>query len=319
VCATFLGYFVEQWEPIAWAEEIIPHAKAARHPRLAQLCAGASYCAALGRNDDFVGHAEAAQAAIESGQYDDVGDELACAIAAGYNTAGQPELAVRWCRERLARHPGPHVVIRAILPISLTIAGAIDEAMDVSTNAVAAAERTGNPVVTAAALLGYGWARRDTDPAAAYAALRRAWSISEQSGNRQQVSINALLMSRLAATHGELAQAIDHIIQTIRHYHDSGSFELMLNAFGVLAVLLDGLGHHESAATVSGFASAALARTAFPEIDLTITHLREVLGDDSYESFARAGANMTNTEMVAYAFDQIDRARADLPLLSESP
>jgi hypothetical protein len=37
-----------------------------------------------------------------------------------------------------------------------------------------------------------------------------------------------------------------------------------------------------------------------------------VLGDDAYESFARAGKNMTHAEVATYAFEQIDRARAAL-------
>ena len=41
-------------------------------------------------------------------------------------------------------------------------------------------------------------------------------------------------------------------------------------------------------------------------------HLREVLGDEAYESFARAGEDMTNAEMAAYALEQIDWAGAAL-------
>jgi hypothetical protein len=44
----------------------------------------------------------------------------------------------------------------------------------------------------------------------------------------------------------------------------------------------------------------------------TIIHLRDVLGDEAYESLVRAGENMTNAAMAAYAFDQIEQARADL-------
>jgi len=46
-------------------------------------------------------------------------------------------------------------------------------------------------------------------------------------------------------------------------------------------------------------------------------HLREVLGNDVYESFARAGAAMTTAAVVTYAFDQIDQARAELNAVSE--
>ena len=49
-----------------------------------------------------------------------------------------------------------------------------------------------------------------------------------------------------------------------------------------------------------------------PEITTAITHLRDVLGEATYESLARMGAAMTTAEMVAYAYDQIDQARAEL-------
>ena len=48
------------------------------------------------------------------------------------------------------------------------------------------------------------------------------------------------------------------------------------------------------------------------EINTTIAHLRDVLGDQTYESLARTGAEMTTAEMVPYAYDQIDQARTTL-------
>jgi len=47
-----------------------------------------------------------------------------------------------------------------------------------------------------------------------------------------------------------------------------------------------------------------------PEINNAKVHLREVLGDERYESLASNGEQMTTAERVAYAFEQIDRARA---------
>ena len=74
----------------------------------------------------------------------------------------------------------------------------------------------------------------------------------------------------------------------------------------------------EPAATIAGFAALSpLTRTASPEINTPITHLRDVLGDQTYESFARAGEQMTNAAMAAYAYDQIDEARAELNAVSK--
>ena len=77
----------------------------------------------------------------------------------------------------------------------------------------------------------------------------------------------------------------------------------------ILAALFDRLGRHESAATVAGFAFTPL--TAL-ELSTAITHLRDVLGDQTYESLARKGETMTTAAMVTYAYDQIDQARIEL-------
>lgn len=54
------------------------------------------------------------------------------------------------------------------------------------------------------------------------------------------------------------------------------------------------------------------SRQVFPETDSATAHLREVLGDQTYESFVCAGAAMTTAAVTVYAFDQIGLARADL-------
>jgi hypothetical protein len=42
-----------------------------------------------------------------------------------------------------------------------------------------------------------------------------------------------------------------------------------------------------------------------------------LLGDQTYESFVRQGEAMTTAEIVAYAYDQIDQARAELNAVSK--
>jgi hypothetical protein len=54
-----------------------------------------------------------------------------------------------------------------------------------------------------------------------------------------------------------------------------------------------------------------------PELGTSIAHLREVLGNQTYESLARRGETMTTAEMVGYAYDQIDQARAELSAVSK--
>ena len=63
---------------------------------------------------------------------------------------------------------------------------------------------------------------------------------------------------------------------------------------------------------IHGSRLSPIAAAGVPEITTAITHLREILGDQTYESLARKGETMTTAEMVAYAYDQIDQARTEL-------
>src|ERR1700694_2658062 len=67
VYATLLGFWVEQHEPIAWAEELIEPARAVEYPRLAQLYVMAAQCYAAGRLEEAHGYAEAGRLVIGSG------------------------------------------------------------------------------------------------------------------------------------------------------------------------------------------------------------------------------------------------------------
>jgi hypothetical protein len=60
-----------------------------------------------------------------------------------------------------------------------------------------------------------------------------------------------------------------------------------------------------------------MARASYPAITTMIARLREVLGDQTYDSLARTGETMTATAMVTYAFDEIDQARTELNAVSE--
>jgi hypothetical protein len=84
----------------------------------------------------------------------------------------------------------------------------------------------------------------------------------------------------------------------------------LVGPLATLSVFLDRLGRFEAAATIAGFSCDPVSLATVPEFAATIAHLREMLGDQPYESFARNGEAMTTAAIVAYAYDQIDQARA---------
>ena len=317
IYATFLGIYVEQYEPVAWAEKLIEPARAVDHRRLAQLYVMAAQCYVAGRTDDALGYAKDGKLAIASGRFDQVRYEFEAPLSGVYMVTGQTEPWVELCRNMITRWPDAQTIALARLVLALTFAGASDEAMAASESLLAEADATDNPHVVTLALFAYGFARRDSDPLAAYGVLRRGLGIAQDSGNRQSESNLAVSLSRLAAAHGDPMNAFDYITLAIRNHHDSGSFSLLSQPLAVLATLFDQLGRHEPAATLSRFATTPFIRRGFPELDTAITHLRDVLGDQAYESLARKGEMMTTAALANYAYDQIDQARAELNAISK--
>ncbi len=184
--------------------------------------------------------------------------------------------------------------------------GREDEAIAASDGLLAAADAIDNPYAACLALLAFGFARRDADPATAYDVERRGLQIAQDSGNRQVESHLAVSLSRLAATHGDPAVALDYFTLAIGNFYDSGNFALMHSPLSILATFFDRRGDYEPAAILSGYAADVLTRTAFPEINTAIDHLREILGDEAYDALAGTGMTMTNTGVATYAFEQID-------------
>jgi hypothetical protein len=236
-----------------------------------------------------------------------------------YIWKGVPEQWLELCRNMIAQGRDTHYFAQANLVTALTFTGAGDDAIAASENLVAAADATDNPMVICYTLVAYGYARRDADPAAAYESFQRGLTIARDSGNRQIESHLAGNVSIVSGSHGNAVDALDNLGLAIRNHYDSGSFSLMLSPLVILAATLDRLGHNEAAATISGFTATPYTRASYIEMNILITNLRELLGDDTYEALARTGKAMAPTAMATYAFEQIDLARANLLHTDESP
>jgi predicted ATPase len=305
-----LGAWVQTYEPIAWAEELIEPARAVDHPRLAALYALASQCFATGRIEAAVRYCDAGQIVLGRSR-DALPGGIEAWLGTVYLTIGQPERLAELCRAQLARRRDTHVHIRAWLVATLSVTDC-GEAMDSADGLVEAAEATGNPHLLAFALAAHGMAFRDADPVGALNALGRGLVIAQDSGNRFDAASLTPFLARLEAEHGDTVSAFDHLTLTIRNWHNSGDTTTLRLPLAILAALFDRLGRYEPAATIAGFALSPFSASAVPEITTAITRLRDVLGEATYESLARKGETMTTAEMVTYAYDQIDQARAEL-------
>ena len=254
--AAFLGYWVENYEPIAWAEELIEPARAADHPRLAFLYVMASQCFMPGRIEAAVRYSDAGQ----------IGDRQRAAMSC--RSASKAVLGVAYLLHRPARTlrrvcaaPSSHAVatpmsITTGMPGSrLSFAGSRgggkgrrerpDRGRRGHPQPVRARRTRCSPTVRAFC---------DADPVRALDALRRGLVIAQDSGNRYHESILATSLARLEAEHGDPLAAFDYFTLAIRNFHDSGNTTLIRSPLAVLAALFDRLGRYEPAATIAGFA-----------------------------------------------------------------
>jgi predicted ATPase/class 3 adenylate cyclase len=312
--AAVLSYWLQQYEPSTWAEELIEPAVAVGHPKLAMLYLIAAQCYITGRSDDFVRYTTAGQEAVESGRYDEIPVVYYTILGGGYLTTMPAERCVSWQRSVAERYPEDFSFVGANLVFALIFAGAVGEAKAVAERIASTADSIRNPTIQCGALFVYGYMLGRTDPFSAYEPLRKALRAAQSAGNRQMESIVAFSLGNIATLSDDKLAALDYLALSIRCYYDSGSASYVSGPVGVLVALLDDLGRSEQAATISGFADStiSLMLITYPHIGPALAHLREVLGVERFEALSHAGARMTNAAMAAYALEQIDQARAQL-------
>ena len=106
--AGLLGAVVQNYEPIAWAEELIEPARAVDHPRLAFLYVMASQCYSTGRIEAAVGYSDAGQIVLGRSR-EALPYGIEAVLGAVYLAIGQPERLAELCRAQLARRRDTHV------------------------------------------------------------------------------------------------------------------------------------------------------------------------------------------------------------------
>ncbi len=309
--AGWLGTMVQTFEPIAWAEELIEPARAIDHPRLAFLYVIASQCFTTGRIEAAVGYSDAGQIVLGRSR-DALPYGIEGWLGAVYLVIGQPERWAELCRAQLARRRDTHVHIRHgwLPPLQWPVVVGRRWIPRMASSRLRRQQAT--RCLLSLALGPTVSAFRDADPVGALNALGRGLVIAQDSGNRANASLLANSLALLEAEHGDTVSALDHLTLAIRNYHNAGDTTTIRVPLAVLAALFDRLGRYEPAATIAGFALSPIAAAAFPEISTAITHLRDVLGEATYESLARKGETMTTAAMATYAYDQIDQARTEL-------
>lgn len=307
----FLGYGIDNYEPVAWAETLIEPARAISHPRLAALYVMASQCWLPGRIEAAIHYSDAGQTVIASGR-DGVPFGVGGFLGMPYINSGQPDRAIEWCRANRTFAGDTHALTWSCLVFALAVTGFDDEATATASGLIEAAEASRNPYAVTFALFAYGLAHRHTDPFRSLDALRRGLAMAQVSGNRANESQLAICLASVEGIYGDPLAALDYVALAISNLHDSGNTTTVRSPLAVLSAIFERLGRFEPAATIGGFAVNPFTEAAVPELTTAIVKLREALGDSTYESLSRAGERLTTAGVARYALDQIDQARAEV-------
>ena len=139
-----LGFGVENYEPVSWAEELIEPAVAAGHARLANLYVIASLCWMAGRIEDAIRYVEIGQTVLAETLHTPP-HRVEGWLGAAYLTVGQPERWAELCRTQLERRHDNHVYIRGCRVFALAFAGLADEAKAHTEGLIEAGVASRNP------------------------------------------------------------------------------------------------------------------------------------------------------------------------------
>ncbi len=307
--AAIMSWPIQRFEPVSWAEEILPAVVAADLPQLPRLYIAASLCLYSGRPDVGVAYAEAAARLELDARYDSFVDGWSGLLQAlAHLFGGRINRRVEICTDLATRQGFARVVGLCGLTWALPAVGRADEAMVIADETIVVAREYGSPFWIGWALGGYGRAFAEAEPVRALEALRQGLDYAHQCRLPFWEANLAQDAARLEAVHGELDDALALFSKGINAFHHAGNVAFLAATFASLAMFFDRFERPEIAATIYGASTRQASISLVPHLPEVVAHLRSVLGEDTFDACLEAGAAMELAEAVRYAQEQIHKA-----------
>lgn len=198
--------------------------------------------------------------------------------------------------------------------VAQTSVGDPGRGAELAAEAAAAAERCGSPSAVAQAAYAQGLALRSVDGDEAGRVLRRAAELGDTAGNRWIRAFALTEVHWLTAQRGQLVEGLDGFADVIDIWYRGGDWaNQWLSLRHVFGILIRLEAHHV-AAVLHGALVAVGAAYALPfepadaeRLTAQVETVRGLLTPVDFASDVRAGAGMTDSEIVAYARAEIER------------
>ncbi len=312
--AALLGFSVELFETVGWAEDLLDAATAADVPRLPRLYTAAGYACFVGRAESAVVHAHRATELETRAGYEPCEPGYAAFIEAlAHVYCGDLDRYVE-LTGTVAELPGPSRAFGIAAYVDgLQSAGRVDEALELTDAAVAAAREVGNPYWIAYTLWIVGLAFSKVD---AQRALL-AWDEGVEFVAEHRVGFFEGFMARDAArlhtSDGELEASLDLFAPAVEAFRQARNLPQLIITLASLPALFERLGRLETATTLVGAMSREpTSQQHVPELMDLGGRLAGKLGDKKWSRFHSFGAAMDLNTAAAYATEQIAIARRQL-------
>ncbi len=309
--AALTGFSVQLFEALAWAEELIPAASAARVRRLPRLLTGAGYACFAGRAEAGRVHAHRAVELESDPRYDPCEPGYATFVEALCQVyCGDLDRYVELTGDVVRRYGADRGYGLASYVDGLQSAGRLDEALALTEESVSAARRLGNPYWIGYALWIAGMALSRTNTRRALAAWEEGVAFVREHQVQFFEGFLARDAARLHATDGEPDVALGLFAQAIDAFLRAGNVPQLIITLASVPALFERLERLEAAVVLTG----ALARepSAFhhvPELAALSERLATRLGASRMAELAKGRADLDLDAVARYAREQIDAAR----------
>jgi predicted ATPase/class 3 adenylate cyclase/DNA-binding CsgD family transcriptional regulator len=311
--AALMGFSVQLFETLAWAEELVERAVAADVRRLPRLCTGAGYACFVGRAPAARESAHRAATLELDDRYDACEPGYAPFVEALCNVyCGDLDRYIELTRGVAERYGSDRGYGIASYVDGLQSAGRIEEALALAEEAVAAARTLGNPYWISYALWIAGMAFSKADVRRAFA----AWDEGVAFVHAQRVEFFEGFLARDAArlhtSDGEPEAALVLFADSIAAFQQAGNVPQLIITLASVPALFERLDRPAPAAMLLGALSREPSSAHHvPELGELGDRVSRALGKTRAAELMAEGAALELGDAAVYARQQIDVARRE--------
>jgi DNA-binding CsgD family transcriptional regulator len=312
--AALMGFSIELFETVAWAEELLESAAGADVPRLPRLYTAAGYACFVGRAEAATVNAHRAVELESMSGYEPCEPGYATFIEAlGQVYCGHLDRYVELTGSVATRFGGTRGYGLASYVDGLQASGRVVEALELVEASIAAARDLGNPYWIAYALWIAGLALSKADPKRALA----TWDEAVEHVREHQVHFFDGFLARDAArmhtSDGEADRALALFDTAVRAAHQAGNVAQLIITLASVPALLERLERDEPAMTLFGALSREPASFHHvPELTELGERLARRLGAEPAADLRSSGALLDLNDAATWTLDELAAARREL-------